>query len=212
MFSFEKKFSMNKYLSAITVMLLFSIATMAQDGITVSLKTAQEQYTQKKLMDAQTSITKALNDVNTMLGAQVIVALPVSGGDFTTDGESDSNGQQGMEGACPAVNVTRQYLSTDGDESLQLNISMNSITANNIRGAINQGISVEEDGMIQKIVLLGTLRALMVWDVESNTGDIETAKGNVFAIFTGDGFANPDAFVAAASKIDFTKAMAVLGQ
>ena len=193
-------------------MLLYSVAVVAQDGITVSLKTAQEQYTQKKLMDAQTSITKALNDVNTLLGAQVIAALPVSGGEMMTDGESDSNGQQGMEGACPAVNVTRQYLSTDGDESMQLNISMNAITANNIRGAINMNLNVEEDGMIQKIILLGNFKALMVWDNETNTGDIETAKGNVFVIFSADGFANPDAFVTAASKIDFTKALAILGQ
>ncbi len=200
---------MTKYL--IILLAAFSFSAFAQDAIQVSLKTASEQYNQNKLMAAQTALTKALTDVNTLIGLQVIAALPANAGNLSADGESDTNGQPGSDPTCTAVNVTRQYTSVQGDQSVLLNISQNFSTANNIKGAINQTIASTEDGTIQKIILLGNLKALLVWDIEAKEGDIQTAKGSVFIIFNSTGFSDPDAFAEAAAKIDFTKALAVFG-
>ena len=69
-----------------------------------------------------------------------------------------------------------------------------------------------EEGTLQKIVTLGAMKAMLVWDTEANEGDIEYAKGNVFIVFNAEGFESYDAFVNAVAKIDFSKALAVLGQ
>ncbi|GDX52563.1 hypothetical protein LBMAG27_16100 [Bacteroidota bacterium] len=189
-----------------------SISTLAQDAIQTSLKTATEQYNQKKLLDAQSSLNKAVNDINTEIGLQVIAALPKTAGDLTADGESDTNGQPGSDPSCSAVNVTREYSNIQGDRSILLNISQNFTTANNIKGAINQTTTSTEDGTLQKIVMLGNFKALLVWDIEANEGDIQTAKGNVFIIFSSNGFSSADTFASDVAKIDFTKALEVFGQ
>lgn len=202
---------MKKVFLIIIAAFSISVSADAQDAIQTSIKSGAEQYNQKKLLEAQASLNKAVNDINVEIGLQVIAALPKTAGDLFTDGESDTNGQPGSDPSCSAVNVTREYANNQGDQSILINISQNFTTANNIKGAINQTVNSTEDGTLQKIVMLGNFKALLVWDIETNEGDIQTAKGSVFIIFNSIGFTNPDAFADAVSKIDFTKALAVFG-
>ncbi|MEI7801971.1 MAG: hypothetical protein WCI97_04965, partial [Bacteroidota bacterium] len=183
----------------------------AQDVIQSSLKNATEQYAQKKILAVQTSLNTALTEVNNVIGAQMLAALPLTAGNLSADGSGDTNGQPGSDPACSSVNITREY-SDQANLSVTVNISQNLQTANNIRTAMSQTTNKVEEGTLQKIVSLGLQKAMLVWDTEANEGDIEYAKGNVFVIFTSEGFETYDAFIAAASKIDFTKALAVLGQ
>lgn len=202
---------MKKVFLIIIAAFSISVSADAQDAIQTSIKSGAEQYNQKKLLEAQASLNKAVNDINVEIGLQVIAALPKTAGDLSADGESDTNGQPGSDPSCSAVNVTREYTNVQGDQSILLNISQNFTTANNIKGAINQITASTEDGFMQKIVMLGNFKGLLVWDIEAKEGDIQTAKGNVFVIFSANGFESSDAFTAAAAKIDFTKALAVFG-
>lgn len=188
-----------------------SVTVLAQDVIQSSLKNATEQYTQKKIIEVQKSLNTALTEVNNVIGAQMLAELPLTAGNLFADGSGDTNGQPGADPACSSVNITREY-SDQSNLSVTVNISQNLQTANNIRTAMSQTTNTVEEGTLQKIVTLGLQKAMLVWDTEANEGDIEYAKGNVFVIFTSEGFETYDAFIEAASKIDFGKALAVLGQ
>ncbi len=188
-----------------------SVTVFAQDVVVISLKNATEQYNQKKTLAVQNSLNTALTEVNNELGSQMLAMLPTTAGQLLSDPSGDTNGQPGSDPACTSVNITREY-SDQANLSITINISQNLQTANNIKIAMSQTTNTVEEGTLQKIVTLGLLKAMLVWDTEANEGDIEYSKGNVFVIFTSEGFDSYDSFVTYASKIDFGKAIAVLGQ
>ncbi len=190
---------------------VFSQNLFAQDAVQLSLKNATEQYNQKKLLDAQKSLQSAVTEINNQIGQQVLDALPKTAGDLSADLESDMNGVPGGDLPCASVNVSREYLGND-NSTLLLNIVSNTATATNIKTAIDSWTPENNPEQVQKIIYINERKALMTWDLESASGDIQIAAGTTFLIISGDGFKDSDAFTAAAYKLDWSKALAILGQ
>lgn len=194
------------FLIAVTV----SFSVSAQEELEQYMKDANESIANKDYRTAQSSIQKALTEINIAIGNELLSALPLEINGMKASTENDTNG-----GAVPGimsagVTVTRDY--ANEDRSLSVTIMSNSPAAISISMMISNPSLLEQSEGGHKVVEVGKFFGLLSYEAEDKLGDLQIPVGNSIVSLNADEINSADEIIEIAKQLNLENLKKVLGE
>jgi hypothetical protein len=154
----------------------------------------------------------AINEVNMILGKQLLANLPLQIGNMKSDTADDVNGS-GLPVDAPGsgLTVSREYNGTN-DKSATVSITSNTAAASSANMVIGNPSMIDQAETGEKVVSVGEYKGVLTWDDEDKSGDIQIPIGNSVVSVDADDFESGEAIVSFASKIDINQIKKLLGE
>ena len=199
---------------------LIALNVMGQSQADMFIKEAQDYLAKKDYKQAQLSLQDAINDINTLLAADIAKSLPAEINGLKAEGDGDVNtGGMGMVGG--GFTITKKYLNPtnkDNDAEVQLLANSPLLTSMNMY-LTNPGMMGSE----YKSVRVGTQRAIMKSEMQDayddkgkskqiRSSEIQIPLSQTLITINARGFATEQDELAFANKLDIAKLKTALGE
>jgi hypothetical protein len=203
----------------VTVLCFATLHAFGQDQFPAFVKEAQDFYGQKKYKEAMLSLQDAINELNTLMSADLAKSLPteINGLKAVADGASASG--MGMVGG--GMTITQRYEHPGKkDNSADVNIIANSPMLQAMSMYLNNPAMM---GQGYKSVRVGTQRAILKSEMEDfyddngatkqiRSTEIQIPLTSTMITLNLKGFASEQEELAFANKLGIDKIKTALGE
>lgn len=210
---------MKKIFSLIPFICLIAISVMAQSQAEAYIKEAQDYLAQKNYSAAQLSLQDAIREINTMMGGQVVEALPREiNGLVAEEGQANTAGMGFMGGG---TQITKSYQHPGKPENqAELQIIANSPLMSMMTMYLANPSMM---GPEYKSIRIGTRRAILKSEMDEYYGDsggskqirsteIQVPLTQTLITVNLRGFATEAEEMAFVTKLDIEKLRTLLGE
>jgi len=207
-----------KKIIALFLCITVSFSVTAQEKLAQYMKEANEMIEKKDYKSAQSSLQKALTEVNTMIGSELLSALPTEINQMKADVENDTNGGVMPGLVNTGVTVTRDYFNEEKSATVTImsnspaSVSINMLISNpSLFGSVDKDKDEDSDE-IQKVVPVGKFFGMLSYDTEDKSGNIQIPVGSSVITVTADGIESADDVTLIALKLDIDNLKKILGE
>jgi hypothetical protein len=190
-----------------------------QDPVQNFIKEAKDFYTQKNYKQAQMSLQDAINELNTLMAAQLVTVLPdeINGLKADVDGTSTTN--LGPMGG--GTQITKTYKHPDRPEvKAEIQIISNSPMISAMSMAFSNPSMMGEGA---KTVRVGSMRAILINEMTDyymsdeqvkkiRSTQIQLPLNQTLVMIRTNGLATEQEELAFAAKLDYAKIKMVIGE
>lgn len=206
--------------------ILFLIATLiclrvtGQSNAETYIKEAQDYLAKKEYKQAQLSLQDAINDINTVLAAQISEALPDEINGLRSDGDDEINtASMGMIGG--GMQITKRYHHESIEENeAEVQIIANSPMLSSMTMFLTNPSMMGPD---YKSVRVGTIRAILKTEMQDfyldngstkkiRSTEIQIPLSQTLVTINASGFSTEQDELAFAVKLDLEKIRMALGE
>jgi hypothetical protein len=200
---------------------LISLNVAGQSQAETFIKEAQDYLAKKQYKQAQLSLQDAINDINTMLAADIAKSLPPEINGLKADGDGEvTSGAMGMVGG--GFTITKKYRNEakkENDAEVQLLANSPMLTTMNMY-LTNPGMMGPD---YKSVRVGGTQRAILKTEMQDfyddkgatikiRSTEIQIPLNQTLITIRLNGFATEQDELAFAAKLDLTKLKAALGE
>lgn len=215
-----------KKLSVIFISILLSLNASAQqkeikeeekepkehEPVKAKMEEARKLLKEKKYFDSAASLQAAINEVNNLIGKEILKSMPEEINGIKAQVEQDNTMSIGsMLGA--GMTVTRVYMNDEG-VMLNMTISPQTPQSESVETFLENPEVYGAESDAGKSVKIGDHKALMKFEnnPDEKIAYMQIPFNDALIVITGDGIKNEEDFVKFASGIDFAKLAKTVGE
>lgn len=199
--------------SSILFFACFALTAMAQSEIDKYISEAQDYIKQKNYKDAQIALQQAISEINSMVGKDVLAALPPMINEFKAnpDDEVVNTGGMGMMGG--GFTISRNYYPPNNtDMNFKVNIVANSPMIASVNMMINNPMMLGANPDAGKSIKVGNRRGLLKANAKDKTYELMLPLINSLITLNGNMIKDEATFMQLVTKLDTEKIAKVLGE
>lgn len=200
-----------KTLALFLVASLIGLNVIAQSQTETFIKEAQDFLAKKEYKQAQLSLQDAINDLNTLIAADIAKSLPAEINGLKAEGDGDVN-TAGMGVMGGGFTITKNYNHpANKDNEAEVQILANSPLLTSMNMYLSNPAMMGAD---YKSVRVGTQRAILKSEMDDNkrSTEIQIPLSQTLITLHLEGFATEQDELAFANKLDIAKLKAALGE
>lgn len=194
---------------------LISLSVVGQSQADTYIKEAQDFIAKKEYKQAQLSLQDAINDLNTLIAAQIAESLPDEINGLKSEGEDNSGtAAMGMFGG--GIQISKSYSNPAKEENeAEVQIMANSPLLSSMSMYLSNPSIMGPD---YKSVRVGTQRAILKSEMEDynnksiRVSELQIPLNQTLITISLKGFATEADELAFANKLDLEKLKVALGE
>lgn len=182
---------------------LFSSVFAQDEKINKSIENAKQYFKEKNYTAATGSLQEAINNINDIIGGQILSSLPKTTKGFNCDVAGDQITSLGtMMGA--GMVITRTYLN-EGGHSINMQITPNSPSLESLNTFLDNPDQYGKDSEAGKSVKVGKFKALSRFTGEGDNTDayLQMPFYNAVIVFQGSGFKDEAEFIGVLESFNY---------
>jgi hypothetical protein len=202
-----------KKIFLIPLISFYALTLLGQSDIDKYIAEAQGYLKEKNYKDAQIALQQAISEINSMVGKDVLAALPPMLNEFKAnpDDEVVNTGGMGMMGG--GFTISRNYYPPNNNEmSFKVNIVANSPMIASVNMMINNPMMLGANPDAGKSIKVGNRRGLLKANNKDKTYELMLPLINSLITINGNMIKDEATFMQLVTKLDTEKIAKVLGE